>query len=150
MKKTLSIALSILLVLTLCLSLAACGEKSDSKAKDNAEQATEAPEPGIAVGDTFDFGGGKLTLTEIEEGATGSFDTAEEASGKYVSLHFDIGEDVGDFTIDSEPFTLNGSKGIDAIGKMVTKDDGKLGMDLVILFDIDKDADLEHLHLEVQ
>ena len=142
MKKVISV-LSVILVLALCLSLAACGDSKDGNSADKTEA-----EKGISVGDTFKYGEGTIKLTEIEEGANSNLGDSGEAKGKWVSLHFEFGDDVGNVMIESEPFTLNGSKASNAVGAMVTKND-KLGLDLIVLFDIDKDADLDQLRLTV-
>lgn len=155
MKKSLSAALSLILVLALCLSLAACGDKSDSKAKDDAEQATEAPEPGVAVGDTFTYVDFPITVTKISEDTEEDFPDAGEPEGKFVVIEFDADTSQasgGSYSMDNEKFKIDGVAAKDASAQMGLKN-GQLDysdLTMVVLFDVDKNADLNYLHLTVE
>ena len=151
MKKSLSAALSLILVLALCLSLAACGDKADSTSK---EEATEAPEPGVAVGDTFTYVDFPITVEKIEEGSD-DFEDAEEPEGKYVYIRFKADTSNaagGSYSMDKERFKIDGKEAVDASAQMEFKN-GQLDssdLTMIVLFDVDKDADLKYLHLTVE
>ena len=116
------------------MALAACGEKATEAA---------AAEPGVKIGDTFAFEGNTIELVEIEDGAS-IFSDAGAATGKWVTLKFKFVGD-GDMKIEYKGFSIDGKGAANAVGTM-TGD----GLVLAVLFDLDKDADLDQLHLTVE
>ncbi len=138
--KRITAILSVILILALCLSFAACGEKSD--ASDGKSDAAQS-EPGVKIGDQFAFQGNTIELCEIEDGAS-VFGSSGSATGKWVTLKFKFVGD-GDMAIEYKGFSIDGKDASNAVGT-VTKD----GLVLAVLFDLDKDADLDNLHLTVE
>lgn len=151
--KKLTVILSVILMLAMCLTFAACGEKSDKSADKAAESVTEAPkEPGVKVGDTFTYADFKLIVSEITEGAD-EFDEAGTPEGKFVTIKFDADmTDAagGTYSVEKEAFVIDGKEAADAHATMGLNG-GSLSLSgMTVLFDVDKDADLDHLHLTVE
>ena len=127
-KKLLSSLLIIVLILALCVSISACGK-------------------GAAVGDTFEYGGGTIKLSKIEEGAASGFHGAgqPDVGYKYVTMSFTPEKTDGDFMIDYKGFFVKGKEAKDAIG---TFEDG--GLVLKVLFEVPLGADIKNLDLKVE
>ena len=151
MRKCITILTALTLILAICVTFAACGDKDDSASK---EEATEAKEPGVAVGDTFTYVDFPITVEKIEEGSD-DFEDAEDPEGKYVCIHFtaDTSEATGgSYSMDSERFKIDGKEAVKATAQMGLKN-GQLDssdLTMIVLFDVDKDADLKYLHLTVE
>ena len=163
MKKFTAI-LSVLLILALCLSFAACGEKSDKSDDKAAEKVTEAATeepteatPGVKVGDTFTYSGREITLSEIEDGADETFSESGTPNGKWVTLKFSVGDGDSSFSIDGAGFSIDGTPAADAAGVLASGATAKAGSSLLttagmtfkVLFDVPQDAGLDYLHLTV-
>lgn len=150
--KKLTAVLSVILILALCLSLAACGEKSDKSDEKAAETVTEAPkEPGVKVGDSFDYADFKLVVAEIKEGAD-EFDEAGTPEGKFVTIKFDAdmtNAAGGSYSVEKEAFAIDGKEATDAHATMGLSGGSLSFSGMSVLFDVDKDADLDYLHLTV-
>lgn len=146
MKRTFRILIAVVLVLALCTALTAC---------DNGK---------AVVGNKYKCLQGQLTLTNIEEG-TGELtdeqikeveDEQGKVKGKYVTLTFEVDEDkeipFADFKelLESDRFTLNGEKMLFGNVSMVGGKSGIcLGSPFSLLFEVDKDADLNSLELKI-
>ena len=142
MKKRLASVLAVLLALAVCLSLAACGEPEVNGAK---------------VGDTFDFSGRVITLTEIAEGTGRAFTDVDEPEGKYVTFNFSISEGDSSFNVTGNGITLNGKAPVSTAGDhangAILKEGSSLktteGLTFSVLFDVDEDTSLDKLELKI-
>lgn len=153
MKKTISV-LSVLLILTLCLTLTACGGKSDEKSTDSA---TEAPteKAGYTIGATYKVCGAEIELVSVEDNA----ESEKTASGKWVLVTVKPKENQ---TLSQEDFmsyladgkmTFGGATAVNfapttmdlVAGKMYISTDG-----VGIYFDVDKDLDVNTAELVVE
>ncbi len=138
-------------ILLLCLTFAACGEKSDSNAEKATEAPTAAPEPGVKVGDSFDYSGFKLIVAGITEGSEG-FDDPGSPEGKFVTINFDADTsdwEGGSYSADKTKFAIDGKQAVDAQATMSLMNGSLSPSGMTVLFDVDKDAGLDYLHLTV-
>ena len=99
MTKHLSTILCVVLILALCLTLAACGGKSDSKAKEAdavTEKATEAPTEalGYEIGKAYHWEDIDFELAKVTDDIS-EYDNINEAligtpDGKFIIVEFKI------------------------------------------------------------
>ena len=145
--KKLSFVLSLLLILSLCAALAACGDSSDSSEPN-----------GSAVGDTFAYSGRTITLSAISEDLGRPFADAGDPAGKWVVFSFAVSDGDSSFSIVPDGFAVNGTAAVNAAAEFsngaIAKAGSSLktteGMTFSLLFDVDKDAALDRLSLTVK
>lgn len=160
MKKCTAI-LSVLLILALCLSFAACGEKStDTKSKEEA--ATEAPK-GYEIGKSYHWSEIDFELADLTDDLS-NLDNSHlsEAEGKYIAAKFDITKGELSSTLlskksEEEAITLSGGKFATYIAQGM-KGGQEITDDAVFLFegpfyfifDVPKDYSLDDAILTVK
>lgn len=155
MKKNVSFALSVLLILSLFLLLTACGGTTQDQNTDDKEDAavvteaeTEAPTEAkyAEVGDTFNWRGATLTLKSVEAGSEGFSSTEKPGSWAVVAFDFSGEMDSGDSFDPTQDFTLFGNTAEEIKRNFNIEEKTDV---ITLLFQVPEDADLSHPQLEV-
>lgn len=169
MKKIISI-ISVLLILALCLSLGACGEKSDSKTKDSAEeQVTEAPTeaPGYEIGKSYHWDDIDFELTKVTDDLSDYDDINKnmigEAKGKFIVVEFTITEGKipfntvndklkdGAVKLSDTEYSTCICKGLDLDGQSIgSNTEANVTGSIIVFFDAPEDYSLDDAVLTVE
>ena len=164
--KKLSIILSILFIIAVCIGLAACGNDADDSKTTTTTQAagdptaapTQPPIVGAKVGDTFEFSGRTITLSEITEDLGRAFGSAGDPDGKWVVMIFSIADGETAFSVTPDGLSVNGKAAADAAGLFSGGSIARAGsslrttstMSFAVLFDVDQNTSLDQLALTVE
>lgn len=161
--------LSVILILSLCLSLGACGDKSDSGSKDAAEeQATEKPTeaPGYEIGKSYHWSDIDFELTKVTDDLSDYDDLNTnmigEAEGKFIVVEFTITNGKSPFNTINDKLkdgavTLSGTEYSTCICKGLDLDGQTLGSNtesyvtgsIIVFFDAPADYSLDDAVLTV-
>ena len=154
MNKKLTVVLSVLLILVLCAALTACEGTSGSNSAVSGTSGNNAANGGkfLAVGDTFPYAGGTLTVQSIKDGTEDLFGSDElgEPEGRWVCVNLSA-ENLESHLLSKEEFVLNG-KTCAAYSPEVSMPLGGGSYEMTGLnavFDVDKNTPLTQLRLEV-
>ena len=169
MKKTPRI-LSVLLILALCLALAACSDKSDSTTKSKeTEQATEEPTeaPGYEIGRSYHWNDIDFELTALSDDLSNYDDINSamigDAEGKFVIVEFTITngkilfDDVntklkdGAVILSGAEYSTCICKGLDLDGQEIgSNDKAYVTGSIIVFFDAPEDYSLDDAVLTVE